>query len=70
MTANPLFSRLHQDGLGDYLAPGMPTVFDGGHFASEPAPRLGGDTADVLTASLGLTAADITRLTDAKTIAC
>src|SRR5271167_4904209 len=70
VTANPLFSRLHQDGLGDYLAPGMPTVFDGGHFASEPAPRLGGDTADVLTTSLGLTAADITRLTDAKTIAC
>ena len=70
VTANPLFSRLHQDGLGDYLAPGMPTVFDGGHFASEPAPRLGADTADVLTTSLGLTAADITRLTDAKTIAC
>jgi 2-methylfumaryl-CoA isomerase len=70
VTANPLFSRLHQDGLGDYLAPGMPTVFDGGHFASEPAPRLGGDTADVLTTSLGLTAADITRLTDAKTIVC
>jgi 2-methylfumaryl-CoA isomerase len=44
-------------------------VFDGGHFPGEPAPRLGGDTADVLTASLGLTAADITRLTDAKTIA-
>src|SRR6202035_5080243 len=39
VTANPLFSRLHQDGLGDYLAPGMPTVFDGGHFTSEPAPR-------------------------------
>ena len=50
VTANPLFSRLHQDGLGDYLAPGLPTVFDGSHFAGEPAPRLGGDTADVLTA--------------------
>jgi 2-methylfumaryl-CoA isomerase len=48
----------------------MPTVFNGGHFAGEPAPRLGGDTADVLATSLGLTAADITRLTDAKTIAC
>lgn len=69
VTANPLFSRLHQDGLGDYLAPGLPTAFDGGHFAGEPAPRLGGDTVDVLTAALGLTPADISRLTDAKTIA-
>ncbi len=54
VTANPLFSRLHQDGLGDYLAPGLPTVFDGSHFAGEPAPRLGGDTADVLTAASGV----------------
>ena len=67
---NPLFARLHQEGLGDYLAPGMPTVFDGEHFAGEAAPTLGADTADVLTGGLGLTAADITRLTDAKTIAC
>jgi 2-methylfumaryl-CoA isomerase len=70
VTANPLFSRLHQDGLGQYLAPGMPTVFDGEYFAGEPAPRLGGDTANVLAAALGLSAAEITRLTDAKTIAC
>jgi 2-methylfumaryl-CoA isomerase len=69
VTANPLFSRLHQDGLGDYLAPGMPTVFDGSHFAGAPAPRLGGDTADVLVEGLGLSADDIARLTDAKTIA-
>jgi 2-methylfumaryl-CoA isomerase len=69
VTANPLFSRLHQDGVGDYLAPGLPTVFDGDHRASEPAPRLGGDTADVLTTRLGLTAAEIARLTSAKTIA-
>jgi 2-methylfumaryl-CoA isomerase len=70
VTSNPLFSLLHQDGLGDYLAPGLPTVFDGDHFAGEPAPKLGGDTTDLLTARLGLSAADITRLTDAKTIAC
>ncbi|OBK40804.1 mesaconyl-CoA isomerase [Mycobacterium sp. 1245111.1] len=69
VTANPLFSRLHQDGLGDYLAPGLPTAFDGSHFAGGPAPRLGGDTVDVLTAALGLSPADIGRLTDAKTIA-
>jgi 2-methylfumaryl-CoA isomerase len=70
VTANPLFSRLHQDGLGDYLAPGLPTVFDGSHLASEPSPRLGGDTAGVLSTRLGLSAADIARLTGAKTIAC
>jgi len=69
VTANPLFSRLHQDGLGEYLAPGLPTVFDGKHFAGEPAPRLGADTAEVLTARLGLGADDIARLTDANTIA-
>jgi 2-methylfumaryl-CoA isomerase len=69
VTANPLFSRLHQEGLGDYLAPGMPTVFDGTHFAGEPAPQLGGDTAELLTGRLKLSAADIERLTSARTIA-
>ena len=53
MTANPLFSRLHQPGVGDYLAPGMPAAFDGVHPASAPAPALGQDTADVLTALPG-----------------
>jgi 2-methylfumaryl-CoA isomerase len=70
VTANPLFTRLHQDGLGDYLAPGLPTIFDGGHPMSQPAPALGGDTADLLTGRLGLSAADIARLSSAKTIAC
>ena len=70
VTANPLFSRLHQPGVGDYFAPGMPAAFDGTHPASAPAPALGQDTADVLTQYLGLTTADIARLTSAKTIAC
>lgn len=69
VTANPLFSRLRQPGLGDYFAPGLPVAFDGAHPASTPAPALGEDTAGVL-ARLGLTAADIERLTNAKTIAC
>lgn len=69
VTANPLFSRLHQPGLGDYFAPGLPAAFDGTHPAGAPAPALGQDTAEVL-ARLGLTAADIERLADAKTIAC
>jgi 2-methylfumaryl-CoA isomerase len=70
VTANPLFSRLHQPGVGHYFAPGMPAAFDGTHPASGPAPTLGQDTADVLAQCLGLTAADIKRLTSAKTIAC
>jgi 2-methylfumaryl-CoA isomerase len=70
VTANPLFSRLHQPGVGDYFAPGMPAAFDGAHPASAPAPTLGQDTADVLAQHLGLTAADVARLTSAKTIAC
>jgi 2-methylfumaryl-CoA isomerase len=70
VTANPLFSRLHQPGVGEYFAPGMPAAFDGAHPASTLAPALGQDTADVLAQYLGLTAADIERLTSAKTIAC
>ncbi|WP_231999118.1 CoA transferase [Mycobacterium sp. 1081908.1] len=68
VTANPLFSRLHQPGVGDYFAPGLPAAFDGTHPASAPAPALGQDTAEVLTERLGLTTADIARLTSAQTI--
>jgi len=69
VTANPLFSRLHQPGVGDYLAPGLPIAIDGTHPTSAPAPALGQDTAAVLAQYLGLTAADIERLAGAKTIA-
>ncbi|HJT95190.1 MAG TPA: 2-methylfumaryl-CoA isomerase, partial [Mycobacterium sp.] len=48
----------------------MPMAFDGIHPAGTPAPALGQDTVDVLTECLGLTDADIARLTSAKTIAC
>lgn len=70
VTANPLFSRLHQDGLGEYLAAGLPIAFDGTHPASKAAPALGGNTAAVLTDRLGLSTAEIERLTSAKTIGC
>ncbi|WP_102416959.1 CoA transferase [Mycobacterium sp. 4858] len=70
VTGNPLFTRLHQEGLGEYFAPGLPVAFDGAHPAGAPAPALGQDTAEVLQRRLGLTAGDIERLTDAKTIAC
>jgi 2-methylfumaryl-CoA isomerase len=48
VTANPLFSRLHQPGVGEYFAPGMPAAFDGAHPGTARAPTLGQDTADVL----------------------
>ncbi len=69
VTENPLFSRLHQPGVGDYLAPAMPVAFDGVHPASAAAPALGADTAGVLTEYLGLTADDLAQLATAKTIA-
>ncbi|OBF62488.1 mesaconyl-CoA isomerase [Mycobacterium sp. 852002-50816_SCH5313054-b] len=68
VTANPLFSRLHQPGVGEYFAPGMPVAFDGAHPAGAPAPALGQDTAGVLAECLGLTSADIERLSSEKTI--
>lgn len=70
VTANPLFSLLHQEGIGDYLAPGLPTAFDGAHQPSTPAPNLGQDTNDVLAERLGLGPDDIAHLISAKTIAC
>lgn len=69
VTANPLFSRLDQPGVGEYLAPGLPAAFDGTHPAGAPAPALGQDTAAVLAERLGLSAADVDRLADANTIA-
>lgn len=68
VTANPLFSRLHQPGVGDYLAPALPATFDGVRYGSAAAPALGADTAAVLTENLNLTTADIQRLTSANTI--
>lgn len=69
VTANPLFSLLNQPGVGGYLAAGMPAAFDGVHPAGAAAPALGQDTAEVLTQRLGLSAADLERLTSAHIIA-
>ncbi|HZA08810.1 CoA transferase [Mycobacterium sp.] len=70
VTKNPLFSRLNQPGVGEYLAAGLPAAFDGKHPVSAPAPSLGQDTADLLTGRLGLNPGEITRLIGAGTIAC
>jgi 2-methylfumaryl-CoA isomerase len=70
VTTNPLFSALHQDRVGEYLAPGLPTAFDGVHQPSTSAPNLGQDTNDLLAERLGLSPDDIARLLSVKTIAC
>jgi 2-methylfumaryl-CoA isomerase len=69
VTANPLFSRLHQHGVGEYLAPGLPATFDGTHPPGAPAPQLGQDTGAVLTETLGLSRAEISRLAEHNIIA-
>jgi 2-methylfumaryl-CoA isomerase len=68
VTRNPLFSRLDQPGVGEYLAPGMPAAFDGAHPSTGPAPTLGQHTSTLLTDRLGLSPDEIARLTDAGTI--
>jgi 2-methylfumaryl-CoA isomerase len=66
---NPLFTRLHQPGVGDYLAPGLPVAFNGAHQPGRQAPELGQDTATVLAERLGLNDSDIARLHQTGTIA-
>jgi 2-methylfumaryl-CoA isomerase len=54
VTANPLFTCLHQPRVGDYLAAGLPLAIDGAHPGAVAAPTLGDDTAAVLGDWLGL----------------
>jgi 2-methylfumaryl-CoA isomerase len=65
-TANPLFEKVEQAGVGRYLMPGSPLWFD----ALErepvgPAPKLGEHTEEILAGVLRLDAAEIGRLVDA-----
>ena len=50
-TANPLFTTLHQPGIGDVLAPRSPLTF-AQTTAARPAPTLGEHTEQVLTEHL------------------
>ena len=69
VTDNPLFSTLAQPRIGEYLAPGLPMAVNGAYRPAAPAPELGDHTADVLRGRLGLSDADIGRLTEAGTVA-
>jgi 2-methylfumaryl-CoA isomerase len=68
-TANPMFAELDQPGIGRHLVPGSPLQFSGAA-RSEPrrAPTLGEHTDEVLADVLGLTAAQIGKLRDARVI--
>jgi 2-methylfumaryl-CoA isomerase len=69
VTANPLFTPLHQPRIGDYLAPGLPIVIDGAHAPAVAAPALGDDTVAVLGERLGLSADEVAALAESGTVA-
>ena len=51
--ANPLFGTVNHPGVGEYLAASHPLEFGGVRMAPKPAPRMGEDTAEVLSQILG-----------------
>jgi 2-methylfumaryl-CoA isomerase len=69
-TDNPLFSWQEQPGIGRYLMPGSPLFFSSSaHADARPAPLLGAHTDEILGDLLGLDAAAIGRLHDARIVA-
>lgn len=69
VSANPMFTALHQPQVGDYLAAGLPMSIGGVHPPAVAAPGLGDDTAAVLRERLGIHPEDIARLTESGTVA-
>jgi 2-methylfumaryl-CoA isomerase len=64
-TANPLFAQLEQQGVGNWLVPGLPLNFSGVERApAKPAPQLGEHTEEVLSQLLGLGSAELGRMFD------
>ncbi len=69
VTANPLFTRLDQPRIGEYLAPGLPVSIGGVYPPAVAAPALGDQTVAVLRERLGLGPQEIGRLTESGTVA-
>lgn len=66
-TANPMFGRIEQPGIGPVLAPRGPLSFSANAVLPPmPAPVLGADTAAVLEELVGLSRTEIGRLHDRK----
>lgn len=69
-TENPLFEKVHQPGIGEYLMPSNPLNFDGlDNVAVTPAPLLGQHTDEILADTLGLSSSEIGVLHDAGIVA-
>ncbi len=69
-TAHPMFSLLHQPGIGSYLAPASPLDFSRvPRLPAMPAPLLGQHTDEILLDVLGLPAHEVGALHDAGIVA-
>ena len=67
---NPLFERVEQPGIGEYLMPSNPLDFQGiGNIPVTPAPLLGQHTDEILADTLGLSGNEIGRLHDQGVVA-
>jgi len=68
--ANPMFSQIHQPGIGSYMAAGAPWSFSAfERMPAKPAPKLGEQTDEVLADVVGLSAAEIGKLHDKGIVA-
>jgi 2-methylfumaryl-CoA isomerase len=63
LAGNPLFGEIDQPGVGALFAPASPLAQEG-RAGAAPAPRLGADTAAVLTGLLGLSPQEAAALAD------
>ncbi len=68
--ANPMFNDVEQPGIGTYRAAGAPWNFSAfERQEAKPAPKLGGNTDEVLADVVGLSAAEIGKLHDQGIVA-
>jgi 2-methylfumaryl-CoA isomerase len=66
--SDPLVRHVDQPGVGPMLAAGSPLRWRLAEIGPRPAPRLGGDTADVLTTVLGLSGDELRGLSQAGVV--
>lgn len=67
---NPIFSLLHQPGIGTLPIPGSPINFSSlSRNAPVPAPRLGQHSEEILADVLGFASGEIGRLMDGRVVA-
>ena len=69
VTESPLFARVTQPHVGEYLAAGLPMSIDGTHVTASAAPTLGDDTASVLADRLEMSPEHVRRLHESGIVA-